>query len=128
MWHGRNACHAVALSEGGSVCKSGHRCPEVCLRRVPELDDERMVFERVLDDPALDAFAASVNQSHFAQAGFVCRRDVLDHHRCHVARREGMEIERVFDWNVFQDGYVAVTTVFIPPRTAKSPTTVMRLG
>ena len=87
-----------------------------------------MVLERVLDDAALHAFAASVNQTHFAQARFVRRGDVLLDDRRDVTRCEGVEIDRVFDRNFLQDGYVAVTTVFIPPRTAKSPTTVMRRG
>jgi len=63
-----------------------------------------MVFERLLDDPALHALAASVNQPHLAEAGFVCGSDVLDDHRRDIARREGMEVERIFDWNSFQDG------------------------
>jgi hypothetical protein len=68
-----------------------------------------------------------VNQTHLAQAGFVRGGDVLGDDGRHVARRERMEVERVFDRD-FQDGYVAVTMVFMPPRTAKSPTTVMRFG
>jgi hypothetical protein len=76
----------------------------------------------------LNAFSPSVNQPHLAQAGCVCGAHVLGNHRRDVARREGMQVERVFEWNVFQDGYDAVTMVFMPPRTAKSPTTVMRFG
>jgi hypothetical protein len=87
-----------------------------------------MVLERLLDDPALNTFAASVNQPHFAKAGFMRGADVLDDDRRHVARRERVEIDRVFDRNSCQDGYDAVTIVFMPPRTAKSPTTVMRRG
>jgi hypothetical protein len=63
-----------------------------------------MVLERLLDDAALNAFAASVNQPHFTQAGFVRGGDVLDDNRGHVARRERVEVERVFDRNVLQDG------------------------
>ena len=48
------------------------------LRSVPELDNERMVLECLLNDSALNTFAASVNQSHFAQARFVRGSDVLD--------------------------------------------------
>jgi hypothetical protein len=76
----------------------------------------------------LHAFAASVDQAHFAQARFMRRGDVLLDHRRDVTRRERVEIDRVVDRDFLQDGYVAVTTVFIPPRTAKSPTTVMRRG
>jgi hypothetical protein len=68
-----------------------------------------------------------VNQPHFTEAGFMGGGHVLGDHRRHVARRERVEVDRVFDRDV-QDGYFAVTIVFIPPRTAKSPTTVMRFG
>ena len=98
------------------------------LRRVPEFHDERVVLERLLDDATLHAFATPVNQPHLAQTGFMRRADVLDDDGGDVARCEGVEIDRRFDRNFLQDGYVAVTTVFIPPRTAKSPTTVMRRG
>ena len=87
-----------------------------------------MVLQCLLDDAALDAFAATVNQPHLAQTCFVRGGDVLGDDRRDVARREGVEVERGFDWDFFQDGYDAVTTVFMPPRTAKSPTTVMRFG
>ena len=93
----------------------------MCLRRVPELRDQRVIFKRLLNDPSLNAFAASVNQTHLAQAGFMRGGDVLGDDRRHIARCERVEVERVFDRN-FQDGYVAVTMVFMPPRTAKSPT------
>ena len=98
------------------------------LHGVPELHDEWMVLEGPLDDAALNAFAASVNQTHLTQAGFVRGGDVLLDDRRHVARRERMQVERAFDWDLRQDGYDAVTIVFMPPRTAKSPTTVMRFG
>lgn len=97
-------------------------------RGVPELRHEGMVLQCLLDDAALDAFAATVNQPHLAQTCFVRGGDVLGDDRCDVARREGVEVERGFDWDFVQDGYDAVTIVFMPPRTAKSPTTVMRLG
>jgi hypothetical protein len=35
---------------------------------VPEFDDPGVAFERRLDDAALDAGAASVDEAHFAQA------------------------------------------------------------
>ena len=87
-----------------------------------------MVLECLLHDASLDAFTASVNQPHFAQAGFMRGTDVLLDNRRNVARRERVEIERLFDWDLLQDGYDAVTIVFMPPRTAKSPMTVMRRG
>jgi len=38
----------------------------VSLRGVPELDDERMTIERLLDEPTLNTFASPVNQTHLA--------------------------------------------------------------
>ena len=118
----------AALAKVGSIDQAGDCGAEVRLRRVPELHDQRMFLERLLDDAALNALAASVDQPHFAEPGFVRGTDVLLDDGCDVARRERVKVERVFDRDLVQDGYVAVTTVFIPPRTAKSPTTVMRRG
>lgn len=87
-----------------------------------------MVLECPLDDASLNALPASVNQPYFAQSGFVRGTDVLLDDRRHIPRRERVEVERVFDWDLLQDGYDAVTIVFMPPRTAKSPMTVMRRG
>ena len=87
-----------------NVLQSSHRGTEVRFRPVPELHDQRMVFEHLLNDAPLDTFAASMNQSHFAKAGFVRRGDVLGNDRCDVARRECMKVERVFDRDLFQDG------------------------
>ncbi len=70
MWHDYH--------DGRSVRQSGNGCPEVRLMCVPEFHDEWVVFERLLNDPPLHALAASVNQPHLAQAGFVCSGDVLD--------------------------------------------------
>jgi hypothetical protein len=92
------------LAKVKSVRQSGHRGTEVRFRRVPELHDQRMVLERLLDDAALNAFAASMNQPNSAKARFVRSRHVLDDHRRHIAWRERMKVERIFDWNLFQDG------------------------
>ena len=71
----------------------GHRGAEVRFRRIPELLDEGMIFQRLLDDAALNTLAASVNQAHLSEAGFVCGGDVLGDDRRDVARREGMQVE-----------------------------------
>lgn len=126
----RSCTDAAASSTRNSLglhAKAGHRGTEVRLRGVPEFRHEGMVFQCLLHDAALNALAASVNQPHLAQACFVCRGHVLGDDGGDVARREGVEVDRVFDGNL-QDGYLAVTIVFMPPRTAKSPTTVMRFG
>ena len=69
----------------------------MCLRRVPEFHDERMLLERVLDDAALHAFTASVNQAHFAQTRLMRGADVLLDDRRNITRRERVEIDRAFD-------------------------------
>lgn len=110
--------------------QSRNGCAEMRLARIPELGHQRMLLERVLDDAALDALAAAVNQPDLAQAGGIRGPDVLVDHRSDVARMERMEVESVFDRNRVrhEPEYVAVTTVFMPPRTEKSPVTVMRRG
>ena len=87
-----------------------------------------MPLECLLHDAALDAFTAAVDQPDLPQPRLVSGGDVLGDDRRDVARREGVQVESAVDWNSCQDGYEAVTMVFMPPRTAKSPTTVMRLG
>ena len=52
-----------------------------------------MLLERGLDDAALDAFAAPVDQPHFAQPGLVGRAHVFLDHRRNVARVEGVQID-----------------------------------
>ena len=56
-----------------------------------------MPLERVLDDPALDASAAAVDQPDLPQARFVRRAHVFVDHRCHIARGKGVQIEDGLD-------------------------------
>jgi hypothetical protein len=109
-------------------------------RIVKKLHDERMPFERLLHDAALHAAAAPVNEPYLAQAGGVCLVDVLLDDRRDIGRRKRVEIERAFDRNPQRVSilhrsqwdaglsYRAVTSVLMPPRTEKSPTTVIRRG
>ena len=123
-----------------------------------------MTFERGLDDAALHAASAAVDESHLPQTRSAAAVTILLDDRRDVARREGVEIDFAFDRNAARDHdgspmcarvaeypnlqqvrlaaacasstlrlirgltYVAVTTVLMPPRTEKSPTTVMRRG
>lgn len=66
-------------SAGPRSGESRDRGAEVRFGCVPELGDERMPFERPLYDSALNACAAPVNQSNFAEAGRVRFCDVLVH-------------------------------------------------
>ena len=64
---------------------------------VPELGDEGMTLERLLDDAALDAAAAAVNEAQRAQTARVRGRDVLLDHRRDILRRERVQIELRLD-------------------------------
>ena len=102
----------------------------MCVGRVPELGHERMLFERPLDDAALNALAAPVNQANLPQPAFPRRRDVVIDEGADILGTERVKVEGMFDRNpVRHDAvYDAVTTVLIPPRTEKSPTTVILRG
>jgi hypothetical protein len=76
-----------------SRAKAGDGCAEVCLRRIPELLDERMSFERLLHDAALHTLASPVNQAHFTEAGVMRRDYVFVDDRGDVAWREGVKVE-----------------------------------
>ena len=88
---------AVAAMQILLVAQPRHRGTQVRLTCVPELQHEGMAFECLLDDAALDALAAAMDQSDFAQASLVCGADILLNDRLDVARIEGVEIERRFD-------------------------------
>jgi len=64
---------------------------------IPEFGDEWMPLERLLNDASLNPFAAAVNQPDLTKTSFVCRCDVFLDDRCHVSRREGVQVEVVFD-------------------------------
>lgn len=114
-----------------------------------ERRDEGMPIENRLDPATLDARAASVNQPDFPQTRRVGRVNVLLDDRRDVPRMERVEVERVVDGHAVRRlvghtvgpgsirgrgdvaggfSYEAVTTVVIPPRTEKSPMTVILLG
>jgi hypothetical protein len=67
--------------------------------RIGEALDQGMLFERSLNDAALHAAAAAVNQSHFPKPCLVRRVDVLFDDRLDVPWMEGMQIERVLYWD-----------------------------
>ena len=106
-----------------------------------------MPLECLLHDPSLHAYTAAMHDPHLAQTRSVCLAHVLFDDRGDIARREGVQIDRRFDWNAMGPpprdvervlilhspqpvdfSYRAVTSVLMPPRTEKSPTTVMRRG
>jgi len=71
----------------------------VRFRGVPELNDQRVSFERLLHDPSLNALAPSVNESYFTETGPVCGVDVLFDNGLDFAGRKRMKVERVLDGN-----------------------------
>jgi hypothetical protein len=79
------------------LLEAGDCRPEMRVRGVPELLDERMSLERLLNNPSLDPPAPPVNQADLAEARLVRRGDVFIDHRLDVAGRERMEIECAFD-------------------------------
>ena len=94
-----------------------------------------MLCERPVNDGSLDAHAAPVDESYLGQAGGLGLAEVLLDHRGNVAGLERVKVELPFDGD--PDGFLvhyasasktAVTDVERPPRTEKSPTTVMRRG
>lgn len=64
-----------------------------------------MPFERRLNDPALHAAPAAVNQAHLGQPRLAGRPHVFIDDGGNVARREGMQIERAFDWDAMDHGF-----------------------
>ncbi len=102
------------------------------VRVVPELLDQGMTVERRLDDPPLHPCPAAVNHPNLAEPGGIRRGHVLLDDRRDVAWLEGVQIENAVDGQAegVVQGFsqVAVTTVLIPPRTLKSPVTVIRRG
>src|SRR5436189_6128415 len=99
------------------------------VRVVPELGDERKSVEDGLDDGALHALTASVNEADFDETGVVRGGDVLLDDGRNVGGRKGVEIELVFDRNVLHAREKrAMTLVVIPPRAVNAPVTVIRRG
>ena len=58
-----------------------------------------MAGQHALDDLPLDADAAAVDQSNLDESPGLRGVEVLGDDRGHVARREGMKIERILDWD-----------------------------
>ena len=58
------------------------------LRCVEKLGDERMFFERLLNDAALHAGSAAMNQPNLAQSRAVRGADIFVDERWNVSREE----------------------------------------
>jgi len=69
----------------------------MCRRIVPEFDDTRMTVQGSLDDAALHAAAAAMDQPDFTETGGGRRVDICLHDRWNIAGREGVQIKFGFD-------------------------------
>jgi hypothetical protein len=72
------------------------------IRRVIELDHQRMAIEDALNDPALCPGASAVNQPDFREPRLMGGRDVLLDNRSHIPRPKGMQIQARFDREVLR--------------------------
>src|SRR4029453_4520692 len=78
----------------------GDRRAQVRRWIVPEFGDPRVPLEHRLNDAALNASPATVNQPHFAQTGLSRGVDVVGDDARDIARRERVQIELGFDREV----------------------------
>ncbi len=72
-----------------------------------------MPGEQRLHELALDADPSPVDQSHFSESFGVSRLQVFTDHRRHIARREGVQVQRILDRDT--DGLVVYSRG--PPST-----------
>ena len=79
--------------------EDGNSCAQVRRGVVEKLQHQRMPLEGLLDDPALDAGAPSMDEPHVAEARRVCFIQILFDDGGDVARGEGVQIEDTFDGN-----------------------------
>jgi hypothetical protein len=66
-----------------------------------------MAFEHLLNDAALNAAPAPMNQTDLAQTSLGRRGDVLLDHRLDVTRLEGVKVQRVFDRDADRQGWLS---------------------
>ena len=81
----------------GAAQKPRDRRAQMGCRIVPEFSDLWMPVERGLDNPALNATAAAVNDTDLPEARDRRRLHVFVHDRCHVLRGERVKIELRFN-------------------------------
>jgi hypothetical protein len=101
------------------------------LRRIGKRLDERVIPQHLVDPRPLYPNPTPVYQSDLVEPCLVRRSDVFVDDGGNIARREGVQVDRVFDWNamhVYWCGNLTMTVVLMPPRGVNSPSTVIRLG
>jgi hypothetical protein len=74
-------------------------------RIVPELEHQRLLVERRLNDSSLHAAAAAVHDPDLVEPCLHGLTHVLDHDRRNVARRKGVEIELGFDRDSYRAAF-----------------------
>ena len=96
-----------------------------------------MAVEHRLHNPALNPLTSTVDQPHLTQPREGRSRNVLLDDRGDVLRPKAVQVDLgLYGYLVWDSMYApayglrysALTTVLIPPRTEKSPTTVIRRG
>ena len=75
------------------LAKARDRCSQMGFPGIPELLHEGMALERLLDDPALNTLAASMNEANLAQPCLVRCSDIFVNDGLDVTGRERVEIE-----------------------------------
>ena len=133
--------------------QDGNSCAQMRRGIVKKFQHERVPFERLLDDAALYADAAAVDEAHVVESCRMRFVDVVRDDRGDVSRRERVQVEGAFDRDPKRPSlgdvegvlilhfswlgqlriaaalsYLTVTSVLMPPRTEKSPTTVIWRG
>lgn len=95
------ACTAECgdLRNVAAVAKSCDGGAEVRLWSVPEFDDERMTFERLLHDAALHAAAPPMNEADLPETALTGSGHVFLDDRLDVAGIEGVEVENILNRN-----------------------------
>ena len=102
-----------------SICalQSGNGRSQVGIGGVPELLDERMSFQCLLNDPPLNAFAAPVNEPNLTKPRLVRGIHILFDNRFDIPGSEGVQVEGV----LYGDSMKILNSQF-PTPNARVPT------
>jgi len=105
--------------------KDCNSCPQPRFPIIKKCDYERVPFERLLDDCALDPAPAAVYEPDVAKASRIGLRQVLVDQGRNVPGREGVKVERGLDWNANR---VLILHGYFPGGRAPGTRTTARSG
>ena len=94
---GQSGQHRAALA---FVLKRNQRCPAVL--GVAEVENLGVSLQNRVNDLALDSDASPVHDPHFAKALQQGLVQILFHHACHIARLEGVQVDPIFDGELYR--------------------------